>query len=61
MPTYLFQDKDTGDTFEEFMSISKLDEFLTDHPNLIQLVNGGPTVVGTMGKNTPVRKPKDNS
>jgi hypothetical protein len=60
MPTYLFQDKDTGDKFEQFLSISELDEFLENHPNLIQLVNGGPSVIGTMGKNTPIRKSKDN-
>lgn len=60
MPTYLFQDKDTGDTFEQFMSISELEQFLVNHPNLMQLVNGGPAVVGTMGKNNPAFKPKEN-
>jgi len=40
------------------MKISDLDTFLRDHPELMQVVTA-PAVVGTMGKNTPMKK-KDN-
>lgn len=55
MPSYHFQDKDTGEIITEFLSISQLDEFLRNHPELIQIVSA-PAVIGTMGKNTPVKK-----
>lgn len=60
MPTYYFQDKDTGYTLEEFMKISELDQFLRDHPNLM-LLPSAPAVTGTMGKNTPMPKRKKES
>lgn len=58
MPTYHFQDKDTGYTLTEFLKISELDDFLRDHPNLM-LLPSAPAVTGTMGKNDPNYKPKD--
>ena len=58
MPTYTFVDKDTGHSFEEFMKISELDDFLRDHPNLMLKISA-PAVTGTMGKNDPNYKPKD--
>jgi len=59
MPTYHFQHKDTGEHIEEFMKISDLEDFLRNHPELMQVVTA-PAVVGTMGKNNPNYKPKDN-
>lgn len=57
MPTYLFRNKDTQETFEKVMRIRELDEFKADHPELEQLVNGAP------GLSDPVRlgliKPSD--
>lgn len=57
MPTYLFRNKDTQETFEAFMRISELDEYKASHPELEQLVNGAP------GLSDPVRlgliKPSD--
>ena len=58
MPTYHFTDKDTGHSFDEFMKISELDDFLRNHPNLM-LLPSAPAVTGTMGKNNPNYKPKD--
>ena len=58
MPTYHFQHKDTGEYISEFLSISQLDTFLRDHPELMQVVTA-PAVIGTMGKNDPNYKPKD--
>ena len=58
MPTYHFQDKDTGYYLEQFMKISELDEFLDNHPNLM-LLPSAPSVTGTMGKNTPMPKKKE--
>jgi len=57
MPTYQFQDKHTGEVFEQFMKISELDDFLKNHPDLNQIVTA-PAVTGTMGKNTPQPKKK---
>ena len=39
MPTYSFRNKDTGEEFDQFMAISELDQFLEDHPELIQLLS----------------------
>ncbi len=58
MPTYKFQDKGTGEILEEFLSISELDTFLVNHPELLQVITA-PAVIGTMGKNDPNYKPKD--
>lgn len=58
MPTYHFQNKDTGETIEMFLKISELEDFLNSHPELMQLVTA-PAVLGTMGKNNPMYKPKD--
>ena len=34
MPTYVFEDKETGEQIEKFMSIADRDIFLQDNPNL---------------------------
>lgn len=39
MPTYSFRDKQTGEEFDVFMSISELDTFLEDHPELEKLLS----------------------
>ena len=37
MPTYNFIDEDTGVEFEEIMSMSEREDFLSDHPHIRQL------------------------
>ena len=37
MPTYNFLDEDTGVEFEEIMSMSEREDFLSDHPHIRQL------------------------
>jgi hypothetical protein len=59
MPTYHFQNKETSEVLEQFLKISELDEFLNNHPEFIQVVTA-PAVVGTMGKNTPLKKKDTN-
>lgn len=54
MPTYKFVNEN-GEEFEEFMSISALDEYLKENPNLTQLVNGAPLISSGRG----MRKPDD--
>jgi len=44
MPTYKFLNNDTGEEFEEFMSISALDAYLEENKNITQLVNGAPMI-----------------
>ena len=39
MPKYSFRDKNTGDEFDAFMSISELDKFLEDNPHLEKLLS----------------------
>lgn len=37
MPTYRFKNTDNGEEFEEFMSISKLEEYLLENPHFQQM------------------------
>ena len=43
MPTYKFLNNETGEEYEEFMSISALDTYLEEN-NVTQLVNGAPMI-----------------
>ena len=57
MPTYDFQDKETGEVVTKIMSISSKEEFQKDNPNLKQVIlsapgidyDGGKTVLGRAG------------
>jgi hypothetical protein len=53
MPTYRFLNNETGEEFENFMSISALDEYLKQNPNLLQLVNGAPMISSGRGMGKP--------
>lgn len=53
MPTYRFLNKNTNEEFEEFMSISSLEGYLTDNPNFVQLVNGAPMISSGRGMQKP--------
>jgi len=53
MPTYKFVNNETGEEFEEFMTISALDDYLKDNPNLTQLVNGAPMISSGRGMGKP--------
>ena len=46
MPTYTFQDTDTGEVFDKILKISEKDNFLKDNPNLKSLVTGINIVAG---------------
>lgn len=52
MPTYRFVNEN-GEEFEEFMSISALDEYLKENPTLTQLVNGAPMISSGRGMSKP--------
>lgn len=52
MPTYRFVNE-KGEEFEEFMSISALDNYLKENPNLTQLVNGAPMISSGRGMGKP--------
>ena len=64
MPTYSFRDKGTGETFDVFMSISELDDFLYNHPELEKLLSAphflGANMNGGLKNNKPY-DPKDNA
>lgn len=53
MPTYKFVNNDTGEEFEDFMTISALDEYLKSNPNITQLVNGAPLIHSGRGMAKP--------
>lgn len=44
MPTYNFRNKDTGEEFEKFMSISAREEFLKQNPSIETMISGAPMV-----------------
>ena len=63
MPTYSFKDKNTGDTFDAFMSISELDKFLEENPHLEKLLSAPMFLGANMNggiKNNKFYDPKDN-
>lgn len=41
MPTYDFQNTETGEVEEKFMSISAKEQYLKDNPHMKQIINGG--------------------
>lgn len=49
MPTYQFVNKETGETFDIFMSIHDLDKYKEDNPHLEQYHDSFPGVVGSAG------------
>jgi hypothetical protein len=53
MPTYKFVNDETGEEFEEFMTISALDKYLKENTNLTQLVNGAPAISSGRGMSKP--------
>jgi len=53
MPTYRFLNKNTNEEFEEFMSISELDEYLVENLHITQLVNGAPAISSGRGMGKP--------
>ena len=42
MPTYIFEDQNTGEQFEKFMSISSREQYLKDNPHLKTLITSAP-------------------
>jgi hypothetical protein len=53
MPTYNFLNNDTGEEYQEFMSISALEQYLKDNPNVTQLVSGAPLIHSGRGLSKP--------
>jgi hypothetical protein len=53
MPTYKFLNNDTGEEYENFMSISELDAYLQENPHITQLVNGAPMIASGRGMGKP--------
>jgi hypothetical protein len=53
MPTYLFLNNETGEEYENFMSISELDAYLQENPKITQLVNGAPMIHSGRGMGKP--------
>jgi hypothetical protein len=45
MPTYIFEDTNTGEQFEKFMSISSREQYLKDNPHLKTIITSGQPVI----------------
>lgn len=45
MPSYTFKNTDTGEVFEEFMSISAMEKYLAENQNIIRHHEGTPAIV----------------
>lgn len=43
MPTYSFRNKETGETHDEIMSMSRRETYLKENPNLEQII-GSPAI-----------------
>ena len=50
MPTYDFENTETGEVFEEMMSMSAREKYLKDNPHIRQLVSGINIVSGVAGR-----------
>lgn len=64
MPTYSFRDRNTGECFDEFMSISELDNYLESNPHLEKLLSAPMFLGANMNgglKNNSFYDPKDNA
>jgi len=48
MPTYIFKNKETGETKEMIVSISKMEEMTSEEGDWIQII-GSPTMVTHIG------------
>lgn len=44
MPTYTFEDTNTGERIEQFMKISELDPFREANPHLKSIITGAPSI-----------------
>ena len=53
MPTYTFRNMNTGEEFDDFMSMSSLDEYLKTNPHLTTVINGAPALVSGRGMGKP--------
>jgi hypothetical protein len=45
MPTYTFKNKETGETFDQFMTIASREQFLKENPNLETIISGAPMMM----------------
>jgi hypothetical protein len=53
MPTYKFKNNETGEEFEDFMTISQLDVYLEENKHITQLVHGAPLIHSGRGLQKP--------
>lgn len=48
MPLYEFRNKDTGEVFEKFMSISSREEYLKENPNVETIITSAPPTIDSV-------------
>ena len=49
MPIYEFRDKETGETWDKFLSISAREEYLAENPHIEQVVTAPALISGIAG------------
>lgn len=54
MPLYTFRDTRTEAEFDMSMSIAELDDYLSEHPHLVQIITSGTKIVHERGTNLKV-------
>lgn len=47
MPTYTFRNKDTGETFDQFMTMSSREQYMKDNPSLETVIGVVATIRDT--------------
>ena len=50
MPSYLLKNKDTGDVYEEWMTVSEKEQFMEEHPEFVQVMTAPSIVSGVSGR-----------
>lgn len=52
MPIYSFRNKETGEEWDELMSISSAEEYLKENPSIERFISKAPGLVGGTGDRT---------
>jgi hypothetical protein len=54
MPIYTFRNNETAEEFDETMTISELDTYLSENPHVEQIITSGTKIVHERGTNLRV-------
>lgn len=49
MPTYTFENKETGETHTSILSLSEREKYLLENPHMMQLIVSAPAITAGVG------------